>query len=296
MSKWDGKSRGTTLGYKIFIELLKKGGIKPAYLLLRPVTLYYRLFLKSTTKPLAYLYKERLGFTDNVVRSLIKKNILTFGQTIIDKIYTLQSGNLSRIEVSREGGQYLNEMVHAGKGGLIVSAHLGNYEMAGQLLERLETKINILMYDGEDSQIKQYLDQQTGPKSFDIIYLKENLSHIYEISAALNRNELVCMHADRYVEGNRTIERPFLGKNAKFPLGPFVLASKLKAPVSFVFAMKQSKTAYKFYATAAESFEGRGNSGAERMLEKYIENLEEKVRQYPEQWFNYFDFWDDIKS
>jgi predicted LPLAT superfamily acyltransferase len=290
MSEWSGQSKGNRLGYSIFIFLLRYGGVGPAYFLLRFVSLYYVWFVPRATNPLRYLYRERLQFDKDTTRKLIRKNIYVFGQTIIDRIVVM-SGLKHKFKVERTGGHYLNQLADGGQGGIIVSAHLGNYELAGHLLQRLNTVINIVMYDGEAEQIKQYLEKVTGPKSFHIIFIREDMSHIYEMSAALRRNELICIHADRYVSGNRTITYPFLGKEAHFPLGPFILASKLKAPVCMVFALKQSKYTYHFYGHEPRSYEGRGSSGAEAMLRDYVALLEEKVRQYPEQWFNYYDFW-----
>lgn len=290
MSSWSGKSKGTTLGYKIFIYLIKKGGLKPAYALLRIVAWYYIWFVPAARRPILYLYQQRLGFNKSKSRKLFRKNIYVFGQTLLDKFYVL-STQKNPFSVSRDGGQHLNDMVAAGQGGIIVSAHIGNYELAGHLLERLHTTINIVMYDGEDAQIKQYLEAATGPKSFNIIYIKEDMSHIYEMSAALRRNELICLHADRHVAGARTIRHEFLGQEAAFPFGPFALASKLRAPVSIVFALKTGDSSYHFTATAPQLFEGRGTEGAERMLSAYVAELEQKVKAYPEQWFNYFDFW-----
>lgn len=290
MSTWDGQSKGNRLGYSIFILLLRWGGVAPAYLLLHFVARYYIWFVPKATRPLRELYTHRLHLDKKTSRRLIRRNILTFGQTIIDRIVVM-SGIRHRFEVQRTGGHYLNELADGGQGGIIVSAHLGNYEMAGHLLQRLNSVINIVMYDGEAQQVKQYLDKVTGPKTFHIIFIKEDMSHIYEMSAALRRNELICIHADRYVQGNRTITHDFLGQQAHFPLGPFVLASKLKAPVCFVFALKESARQYHFYGYPPKIYEGRGLSGAEAMLKDYVALLEDKVKQYPEQWFNYFDFW-----
>jgi len=290
MSTWDGQSKGNRLGYSIFIFLLRWGGITPAYLLLRFVVLYYLWFVPKATGPLRDLYRNRLQLSSGQTRRLIRKNILTFGQTIIDRIVVM-SGQKHRFTVERTGGHYLNELAEGGQGGILVSAHLGNYEMAGHLLQRLNSVVNIVMYDGEAQQIKQYLSKVTGPRTFNIIFIKEDMSHIYEMSAALRRNELICIHADRYVAGNRTITHPFLGAEAHFPLGPFVLASKLRAPVCFVFALKESKYGYHFYGYPPKTYEGRGTTGAEAMLHDYVTLLENKVRAYPAQWFNYFDFW-----
>lgn len=288
--KWDGKSRGTTLGYKIFVWLLRVGGLAPAYALLHFVTLYYLFFVPQATKPLMYLYQERMGYTKRAARKLLRKNLLFFGQTLIDKIVVL-AGLPNKLSFEHTGVEHIEEMVAAGKGGILVSAHLGNWEVAGHLLKRVNTTINILMYDGEGEQVKAYMEQFDNNKSFNIIYLKEDNSHIYEITAALSRNELICLHADRYRPGNRTITHELLGKEAKFPIGPFTLGAKLKAPVCFVFAFKETNFHYHFYAFPAKIYEGRGMEGINKMLKEYVALIEKYIKKYPTQWFNYFDFW-----
>jgi len=163
--------------------------------------------------------------------------------------------------------------------------------VAGHMLDELDTTINIVMYDGEGEQIKNYMEQFDEKRSFNIIFIKEDMSHIYEMSAALNRNELICLHADRFRPGNRIMQHELLGEQANFPAGPFILASKLRAPVCFVFAFKESNFQYHFYSEPGKTYEGRGTTGMEAMLDDYVQLLEQRLKQYPEQWFNYYDFW-----
>lgn len=289
-AKWEGRSRGTPLGYRIFVGLLKFGGLKAAYALLPFVTYYYRLFMKQATRPLHYLYTQRLGYSAAEAAGLIKKNLIIFGQTLIDKIAVL-SGAGGQLTFTHEGVENIEQLVKDGKGGVLVSAHLGNWEVAGHMLERVEAPINIVMYDGEGEQLKAYMEQFDNKRSFNIIFIKEDQSHIYEMSAALNRNELICLHADRFRPGNRTMTHAFLGEEALFPAGPFILASKLKAPVCFVFAFKETNFHYHFYAFPGKTYEGRGTTGMERMLGDYVVLLEKMLKKYPHQWFNYYDFW-----
>ncbi len=286
---WEGRSRGTALGYKIFVGLLRIGGLRAAYGLLSFVTAYYRMFAAAATAPLKQFYI-RLGYSAAETKKLIKRNLIIFGQTLIDKIVVL-SGLKHSLTFAHEGVEHIEQMVKEGKGGLLVSAHLGNWEVAGHLLSRVNAVINIVMYDGEADQIKSYMEKFEDNRSFNLILIKDDLSHIYEMSAALHRNELICLHADRFRPGNRTMEHDFLGAKAKFPAGPFILASKLKAPVCFVFAFKETNFHYHFYAFKSKVYEGRGMEGAEHMLDDYTALLEKMVKQYPEQWFNYFDFW-----
>jgi predicted LPLAT superfamily acyltransferase len=231
-----------------------------------------------------------MGFSPARAGKLIKRNIIIFGQTMIDKIAIL-SGIDTGLTFTHEGIENIEKLVADGKGGILLSAHLGNWEVAGHLLKRIEAPINIVMYDGEAQQMKEYMDQFEKKRSFNVILIKEDLSHIYEISAALARNELICLHGDRFRPGQRTMQHSFLGEYANFPAGPFILASKLKAPVCFVFAFKETNFHYHFYAEPGKVYEGRGQQGMERMLDEYVATVEKKIAQYPEQWFNYYDFW-----
>lgn len=287
---WEGRSRGSKLGYRIFVGLLKNGGLKPAYALLHFVTIYYRWFVPAATRPLKYLYTQRMGYSRQEAAKLIKKNIIIFGQTLIDKIAVL-AGIGSQLSFTHEGVENIQQLVKAGKGGILLSAHLGNWEVAGHLLKMVEAPINIVMYDGEEQQMKEYMDQFESKRSFNVILIKDDLSHIYEISAALARNELICLHGDRFRPGQRTMVQEFLGAPAHFPAGPFILASKLKAPVCFVFAFKETNFHYHFYAEPSKVYEGRGTAGMDNMLDDYIQLLTQKLKQYPAQWFNYYDFW-----
>ncbi len=183
-------------------------------------------------------------------------------------------------------------MVALGKGGILLSGHIGNWEIAGHLLNRLNTKINIVMFDGEHQQIKAYLSSVTGERNVHVIVIKNDLSHIYEISDAFKNNELVCIHSDRFIEGNKTMKTDFLGEEALFPAGPFILASTFKIPVSFVFALKESPLHYHFFASEIKDYRQLGKeNGPKKMLTDFAAEMEIKVKQYPEQWYNYYNFW-----
>ncbi len=290
MPLWQGKSRGNTTGFRIFVWVLKNAGLKPAYLLLRPVAFYFFIFSGKAFRFQFDFFRKRLGYS--WLRSIgnIYKNYYWFGQTIIDKI-VLMSGMKNPFRFDFEGEDYLRQMVSRNKGGLLLSAHVGNWEIAGHLLQRLGTDMHIVMYDGEAQQIKDYLASVTEKHSAHIILIREDLSHIYAIQEALNNNAFVCMHADRFLEGNKTLSTVFLNKVARFPAGPFLLARTFQVPVSFVFAMKDDSLDYHFYASAPKIYSGDRESSVEEMLRDYCLSIENCIRKYPLQWYNYYDFW-----
>jgi predicted LPLAT superfamily acyltransferase len=289
MPLWEGKSKGSPAGYRFFVWILKNFGVLPAYFILRFVALYYFLFSKASREIYGVYRKLGYGKLTSVFR--VYQNHYLVGQSIIDKVVVM-SGIPNKFSYNFDGENHLHEIIALKKGGVLLSAHIGNWDIAGYLLKRLNTRINILIFDGEEQQIKEYLTTITGPQSVNIISIKNDLSHIYEISEAFKNNELLCMHADRFLEGSRTVTNDFLGEKARFPMGPFVLASTFKVPVSYVFALKESNFHYHFFASEIKNY-GHLEKGSvvPQMLKDYTYEMEIKVKKYPGQWFNFYNFW-----
>ena len=291
MPSWQGKSKGTPFGYRIFVSILKHSGVAPAYLLLRLVVLYYFFFSYKSSKHIFHYFHKKLHYSWFLSLPMLYKNYYRLGQTIIDKVVVM-SGIDNKFTYHFDGEENLRKITALQRGGLLLSAHLGNWEIAGFLLKRLGTRINIVMFDGEHQQIKKYLEGVTGKRNMNIIVIKEDLSHIYSISEALKNNELVCIHADRFIEGNKTMMSNFLGEAARFPAGPFVLATTFKVPVSYVFAFKETGKHYHLYASSIKEYDDLSKEAAmQQMLNEFVAEMEEKVKRYPEQWFNYYNFW-----
>lgn len=292
MASWEGKSKGTTTGYRIFVWVLRHLGLGPAYLLLRFVAGYYFLTSWKTSRPILDIYRRGLGMGTFRSWQMLYKNYYRLGQTLIDKVAAM-AGLAGRFSRSSEGIEHLEALAAGQRGGILLSAHMGNWEIAGHFLNKLNFKINLVMYDGERQAIKDYLAGVTGGKSFNVIVISPDNSHIFKIAAALNANELICMHADRYVAGSKTVSAPFLGHIAQFPEGPFLLGARLRVPVSFVFAMKENARQYRFFASPLKEVSSGQETGPQWLLQEFVEEMEQKIRQYPDQWFNYFPFWEN---
>ncbi len=292
MSQWDGKSKGTVLGYRIFVFLIRKAGVKSAYFLLYIVASYYFLFLKKSNKAISYYFKERLRYSYFRSKKMVFKSYYTFGQTIIDKV-SISAGLRNKFTYEFDGIEILKRLLAEKKGGVLISAHIGNFEIAEHFFGDidLDFQINLVTTDLEHSAIKNYLESVTQKSAVKFIIIKEDLSHIFEINAALANNELICFTGDRYFEGTKSLSETILGKEANFPAGPFLIASRLKVPVVFVYVMKEPSLHYHLYAREA-TVKHRDEKG---LLKEYVKSVETIVQKYPLQWFNYFDFWNDLK-
>jgi predicted LPLAT superfamily acyltransferase len=206
------------------------------------------------------------------------------------------AGYQNRFQYTCEGLEHLLGMVKDQTGGILISAHNGNWELAGHVLS-IDAKINIVIYEGEHEKIKQYLSNVKKDNSVNLIVVNNNsFDHLYKINEALENHEFVCMHGDRFVEGSKTMTCQFLGEEARFPMGPFLLATQLQAPVSFVYAMKESAYHYHLFATKPvtygyQSDRQQRNTQVTMALQNYVRSLEGMVQRFPTHWFNYYPFW-----
>ena len=106
------------------------------------------------------------------------------------------------------------------------------------------------MYDAEHQKIKEILKKNGQQQPYKIIPVNEdNLAHIFRITEALDHKEYVCFQGDRYLNADKLLTLQVHGtRSTIFPIGPFLLASRMKVPVVFYFAMREAKQlSFPFY-------------------------------------------------
>ena len=102
------------------------------------------------------------------------------------------------------------------------------------------------------------------------------------------------MPGDRLFGSSKSFSCPFFGDPAPFPAGPFMLAAQRSVAMVAVFVMKESVHRYRlFVKRIGEKLDQALPSRvrAEAMANEFAANLENVVRMYPTQWFNFYDFW-----
>ena len=299
MPQWTGKTRGGIAGYKTFVFILRYFGISTAYFFLRFVVLYYLLFAPTAFKASYYFLNKRLHFSPVKSFRYVARTFYKLGQVLIDKVAFL-SGLNKNYTFDFDGEEHLRKMAKE-SGGVLIGVHAGSWEIAGHLLKRLDTKVNIVMFADEHERIQNFLSEMYKDENVSFILIgKDDYTHLYQISEALKNREMIAIHGDRFLPGANTISKRFFDETAQFPAGPFLIPLKYDVPVSFVVAMKETSRHYHFYATPPKKFR-KPKSTEERkvlvssMLEEYIANLEKVLLKYPDQWFNFYDFWENNK-
>ena len=292
---WSGQSRGGVFGHWFFLTLTRASGRTLSYAILYPVTLYFLITAPGARTASRDFLQRAIGPTD-WLRSTIRsyRHLLAFARTMVDRALFRTRGK-SAFRYTEDGIHLIQEAAAAGKGAVLLTAHIGNWELAGGLLDGVaREKLAVVAYEGERERIAEFMKRSGGPQ-FRIIDVGRDFLASLEMIRALREGAVLAVHGDRPI-GGQVIAVPFLGREARFPVGPFLLAAVSGAPLIATFSLQVGPAAYRFFAREPQRLSftpGQSRDAQLRVwVEQYVSEVESLARQYPYQWFNFYDFWD----
>jgi Kdo2-lipid IVA lauroyltransferase/acyltransferase len=178
------------------------------------------------------------------------------------------------------------DRVPSGLGLISLTAHVGNWELAGRLLAgRTARTTHVVVAEEEALQLEQWVRRNGDGVRF-VTRSRPTIS--LELVAALRRGDVVAVQGDRALGTRGDVLVPFFGRPAPFPLGPFILARAVGMPLVPAFCLLDSD--YRYRVKVAEPLVVR-RGGEEDAARAWVGVLERVVREYPTQWFNFFDVW-----
>ena len=289
--QWSGKSRGGALGTWFFVVTLKYLGVRAAYVLLAFVAPYFVLFAPKARKAVYNYNREILHYARLKAVAMVVKHFYVFGQTIIDKI-ALKHGISKNYSFTYSGYEEFINLLNSGSGVMIIGAHIGSWEVGAPFFDNYGKKMNIVMLEAEYERIKHVIEKGTCKNDFKIIPLgTDGLDAILKIKTALDNGQYVCLQGDRFMSTDNSTRLTFMGREALFPKGLFQIAGKLNVPVAFYYATRQKGMHYNFSFQIAKIDAQRPQQRFEQITNQYVQSLEDVVTANPQQWFNFYDFW-----
>lgn len=289
-AEWKGRTDGLPWMIRSLVVLMKVIDRRIIYCFMAIVVPFYMIFHHDSYLATYRFFRQRFHY--GRIKSFLKvyANHFRFGQVIIDR-YAAYAGKKFRFEL--DGNERFMELVNGERGFVQLSSHAGNYEMVGYGLTSTAKKINGLFYGGESKVMMDFRRKILAMHNVNLIEVDESMSHIFNMNAAIDRGEIVSMTGDRLFGSSKAIKCMFLGKEASFPMGPFALAVQKEVPMLAVFSMRY-KGRYRVYVRDIKQDESLPlRARMTDMAVKFASELENVVRMYPTQWFNYYDFWKD---
>ena len=288
---WQGHTDGTPGMHRALIASLR---ILPLWFVYLGASLFvvpvYMVTRRKGYLAQYHFFRQRLHY--GVLRSVahVYRNHCLFAQAVIDRFY-LFSGGRFRLDIDHY--DLYNQLASAPEGFVILSAHVGCYEVAGAHLNASTKPFNAVVFAGESETIQASRRHTLSQNHIHIIPMSSDMSHVFAISAALERGEIVSIAGDRVFGSPRTVTCRFFDAEAPFPLGPFALAAQRSLPVLLICVMKDGLKHYQVNITRLDEgiAEGPIRERAKVLAQRYASALEGVVRKYPNQWYNYFEFW-----
>ena len=275
-NQWSGKTDGQPWMQRSLIAMFRVVPLWLPYGVMALVVPFYMIFNRKGYNAMYRFFRERMNYGRWKSFWKVYANHFRFGQIILDR-FGVYAGKKYRFIT--EGQELMDELETHPEGFVNLSSHVGNYEIAGYSLKPKSKRFNALVYAGETATVMENRQKMLSQNNMSMIPVKEDMSHLFLLNNAIDNGEIVSMPADRIFGSQKAVECQFFGEKARFPMGAFALASKKNVAMLAVFVMKESYKTYHAYVRGI------------RNAQDFADNLEEIVRKYPTQWFNYFDFW-----
>jgi predicted LPLAT superfamily acyltransferase len=225
------------------------------------------------------------------------KHMMTFAGGALDRF----SAWLGDIPPEKTTGLYDEEFKAARadpRGAVVLSAHLGVPEVMRAIATLGQRRnVNILAHSGNAVKFAELMSKMAPLSTVRIIEVTDlGLSAAMTLAASMEKGEWAVILADRVAPHGKSpsVWVPFLGQDAPFPMGPFILASALKCPVYTLFSVRQKGR----YRVLLRKFSERldfprkdREAALKNTATRFAAVLEEQALANPFQWFNFYDFW-----
>jgi predicted LPLAT superfamily acyltransferase len=207
----------------------------------------------------------------------------------------LLSNRLQRFDIQVTALDDIISALTQSRGCILFGSHLGSFEAMRVVAQQSPAPVKILMYRGNPRPYSR-LVEALDPRLADSIIEIGEPEAMLRVQESVERGEIVGILADRVPHRHKSVTAPFLGDPAVFPTGPLLLAAALGAPVVLFFGIRTGNRRYRVhfehFADRIIIERGRRAEDLAAWTRRYVARLETYARNYPFNWFNFYDFWE----
>jgi KDO2-lipid IV(A) lauroyltransferase len=211
---------------------------------------------------------------------LVAEVFRNFGRYLVE-FFTAHGTPSPEVEV--EGYEHLETAQAARRGAILLTAHLGNWEVGAVLVRRLGFPVTVVVLPHLDPQTDRLFNRQRERCGIHVVPLGRDAAH--ESLRQLREGQLLGLIGDR-VFARRGIQIPLFGRSVILPIGPALLSLRSQAPVVPIFCIREAPWKFRLsFESPIWPAGGRLRDGAvHAMTAAYATALERYVRRFPSQW------------
>ena len=224
--------------------------------------------------------------SEETLRQMARRTFRNFGKYLVD-FFTFSRMTPAEVRrlVSIEHMVHLKEALRLGRGALLITAHLGNWELGGAIMAALGYRLNVVFLPQRMEKINRLFEEQRRERGMQLIPLGRAARGVLQ---AFRRKECVVMLADRDFTAHRH-SIVFFGEPAQLSSGPARIAMKTRVPIVPSFVLRQPDDTFmlRFYPPILV---GDGDQ-VEDIENKIGKVMESEIARHPTQWFIFENFW-----
>lgn len=227
------------------------------------------------------------------IKKTARRTFVNYAKYLVDhtRLDLLQENNFRHLVQGFMGKDHIDRASSQGKGGLILTAHLGNWEIGGSFLALMGYPLNVITALDPEARLHEYRVRLRQVQKIKVITLNDALSPSLAVLKALKANELVALLGDRELSGKR-IAVKFFGRNVYFPVGPALLARLSEALLIPTFVLMDREGKYLCLAEPPLTLQRTGNRDEDLAVntQRIASVIEKFIRAYPDQWYTFYDY------
>ncbi|MEO5671294.1 MAG: acyl-CoA synthetase, partial [Ramlibacter sp.] len=222
------------------------------------------------------------------------RHFLTFASVVHDRVF-LVNGQSSLFDIRVHGKALVSQEGGGAPGLMVMGAHVGSFEVMRALGgQQAGVRVAMAMYKENAQKINQLLAAINPKAAIDVVALGE-VDSMLQLHALLEAGAIVGMMGDRVLGDDLTRTINFFGDPACFPSGPFRMAAIARRPLVFMVGLYRGGNRYDVHIEELADFSsvpaGGRQAAVDAAMDRYAMLLEKYARIAPENWFNFYDFW-----
>lgn len=298
---WSGlKERGAYWGLCLLAAAYRLLGRYGCLALLLPVTLYFHL-TGAEQRRASRLFLGRAfaarGETRQPGALDSFRHALAFARNAVDT-FAAWIGRVDPAAVEVVDRDTLDVAAAGSRGLVLVVSHLGNIELSRATLDRdRRSRLTVLVHTRHAENYARLLQRFRPEAALNTMQVTEvNPGTIIDLKERIDGGGWVAIAGDRTpVHGDGRISRAdFLGHEAGFPQGPYLLAHLLECPLYLMVCLREDGRYRLYFERLAERIDlprPRREAALADHAAHYARRLEAYCLRDPFQWYNFFDFW-----
>jgi len=282
------KQRGSGAGLYIVYLFFRFFGYPGLRFILFFVVLYFSLTTPTIKRALREYYLLCTGeFNFRIYYRHLFSYALVFSDRFLSKRFLSRYHANAQNEIS-----FLSALE---KGGLFLFSHVGDWSICERLLSEKNITVNIVMQEVIKESIQGFgkFIEDKQHSTIKIIDLSEgSIPVAIRIANAFQKGEIVAMMADRFLTQQGGIPVTFLGKRVIINKNPFEVGYNRNVPLIVLLSFRESDYHYNvsYYGLTPYDRTLPKEEALAKTAQEYADILEKAVKEYPDQWFNLYDF------